>query len=70
MGYDNQLHSIDMFASVQWHWNNDGDINIDPNIGHQNLPLEDFANPSIYLGMYHKQLYIQVIYSLIFKNFH
>lgn len=71
MGLDNQLHSIDMFASVQWHWSTNGDNNNDPNIEHENqhsnVPLETFVNPSIYLGMYQKQLYIQVNFSLACK---
>lgn len=64
MGADNQLHSIDMFSSVQWHWNEDENINTNTNVVNENeefnVPLEIIPNPSIYIGMYDKQLYIQV----------
>lgn len=47
-----QLESIDMFGSAQWLWNRD-------NVFEMPLPT---INPSIYVGMYDRQLYIQVYY--------
>lgn len=46
-----QLESIDMFGSAQWLLNRDDKI--------FEMPLPAY-NPSIYVGMYDKQLYIQV----------
>ncbi|XP_013108185.2 eukaryotic translation initiation factor 2-alpha kinase [Stomoxys calcitrans] len=44
------LESIDMFASAQWLWNRDDNL--------FEMPLPTIS-PSIYVGMYDKQLYIQ-----------
>lgn len=49
IGSNDMLQSIDFFGTVQWLWNSDGK-EFDP-------PAS--LNPSIYLGMYQKQLYIQ-----------
>ncbi|XP_067615937.1 eukaryotic translation initiation factor 2-alpha kinase isoform X2 [Eurosta solidaginis] len=50
IGADDQLEAIDMFTSAQWMWDHDYDI-FDP-------PIRSMS-PAIYLGMHHKQLYIQ-----------
>ncbi|XP_060646711.1 eukaryotic translation initiation factor 2-alpha kinase isoform X1 [Drosophila nasuta] len=47
-----QLQSIDLFSSAQWLWEQD-----DLQPGEQ--PKQPISAPSIYLGMYDKQLYIQ-----------
>lgn len=58
IGSADTLESIDMFGSAQWLWNRDDNI--------FEMPLPTI-NPSIYVGMYDKQLYIQV--SLLKNNF-
>ena len=50
IGSADQLESIDMFGSAQWLWKRD-------NVFEMPLPT---INPSIYVGMYDRQLYIQV----------
>ncbi|KAH8311836.1 hypothetical protein KR044_008223, partial [Drosophila immigrans] len=47
-----QLQSIDLFSSAQWLWEQE-----DQQQGE--LPKQPISAPSIYLGMYDKQLYIQ-----------
>ncbi|XP_055853911.1 eukaryotic translation initiation factor 2-alpha kinase [Episyrphus balteatus] len=54
IGSDDMLQSIDFFGTAQWLWNSDGS-EFDP-------PAS--LNPSIYLGMYQKQLYIQESFNL------
>ncbi|XP_002096057.2 eukaryotic translation initiation factor 2-alpha kinase isoform X1 [Drosophila yakuba] len=46
-----ELNTIDLFSSAQWIWDQDQNDNELPNAPH--------SPPSIYLGMYDKQLYIQ-----------
>ncbi|XP_037946687.1 eukaryotic translation initiation factor 2-alpha kinase [Teleopsis dalmanni] len=50
IGPADELESIDMFSSAQWLWDHDENIFEAPNPS---------TAPSIYLGMYEKQLYIQ-----------
>uniref|UniRef100_T1PB13 non-specific serine/threonine protein kinase n=1 Tax=Musca domestica TaxID=7370 RepID=T1PB13_MUSDO len=50
-----KLESIDMFGSAQWLWNRDDNL--------YEMPPPTI-NPSIYVGMYDKQLYIQESVSL------
>ncbi|XP_055908473.1 eukaryotic translation initiation factor 2-alpha kinase [Eupeodes corollae] len=54
IGSNDMLQSIDFFGSAQWLWNSDGK-EFDP-------PAS--MHPSIYIGMYQKQLYIQESVSL------
>ncbi|KAH8331048.1 hypothetical protein KR067_010907 [Drosophila pandora] len=46
-----ELKPIDLFSSAQWLWDQDED--------EEELPNRPQSAPSIYLGMYDKQLYIQ-----------
>lgn len=57
IGSADTLESIDMFGSAQWLWNRDDNI--------FEMPLPTI-NPSIYVGMYDKQLYIQVSFLEIY----
>ncbi|KAL9895181.1 pancreatic eIF-2alpha kinase isoform 2-T2 [Glossina fuscipes fuscipes] len=50
LGLDDHLEAVDMFGSARWLWDREEEI--------YDLPLPT-TNPSIYLGMYEKQLYIQ-----------
>ncbi|KAM7364322.1 pancreatic eIF-2alpha kinase [Cochliomyia hominivorax] len=50
IGPADELEAIDMFGSAQWLWNRDDNI--------FEMPLPTI-NPSIYVGMYDRQLYIQ-----------
>ncbi|XP_023302859.2 eukaryotic translation initiation factor 2-alpha kinase [Lucilia cuprina] len=50
IGSADTLESIDMFGSAQWLWNQDDNI--------FEMPLPNI-NPSLYVGMYDRQLYIQ-----------
>nr|XP_014089548.1 eukaryotic translation initiation factor 2-alpha kinase isoform X1 [Bactrocera oleae] len=50
IGVDDELETIDLFSSAQWIWDHTDNI-FDP-------PIQ-WMSPSIYLGMYDKQLYIQ-----------
>ena len=49
---DDKLYSVDLFRNAQWLWNNRDDFYV------KTSGNEDMA-PSLYLGMYNKQLYIQ-----------
>lgn len=49
IGPNDMLQSIDFFGTAQWLWNADG----------QEFDPPSSMHPSIYLGMYQKQLYIQ-----------
>lgn len=48
---DDELQPIDLFSSAQWLWDQDENDT--------ELPNAPQSPPSIYLGMYDKQLYIQ-----------
>lgn len=50
MDENNQLYSVDLFKNVQWLWN--GKDFFKPSI-------DSNTDPSVYLGMYQQQLYIQ-----------
>lgn len=50
MDANNQIYSIDLFKNVQWLWDNNE--NFKPT-------YDSKLTPSVYLGMYHQQLYIQ-----------
>lgn len=50
---ENILHSVDLFENAHWLWEEHGNDHYIRKSGNLNL------SPSLYLGMYHQQLYIQ-----------
>lgn len=50
MDTDNRLYSVDLFNNVQWLWNRQDFVK---------PPIDTNIAPSVYLGMFQQQLYIQ-----------
>ena len=57
---DNKVYNVDLFDGAQWLWNRDDNMPLHGQSASQALNL----SPSLYLGMYQKQLYIQESESL------
>lgn len=54
-----KLQSIDLFSSAQWLWEQDEEIQQQQQQQDQGQAERPLTAPSVYLGMYNKQLYIQ-----------
>nr|XP_029721127.1 eukaryotic translation initiation factor 2-alpha kinase-like [Aedes albopictus] len=63
-GDKNALRSVDLFRGADWLWNGNGQ----PSIGSDEKGSNGMINPSLYLGMHQRQLYIQESTALMVRQ--